>query len=37
MIIFNLADEEDDEVAVSPCMRLPLETLPARTAEKGDL
>jgi hypothetical protein len=25
-------DEWDDEVAVSPCMRLPMKTVPARTA-----
>jgi hypothetical protein len=31
-----LQDEQDDEVAVSPCMRLPIKTLPARTARKGD-
>ncbi len=31
-----LQDEQDDEVAVSPCMRLSMKTLPARTARKGD-
>jgi len=27
----------DDEVSVSPCMRLGVTTLPARTADQGDL
>jgi hypothetical protein len=31
-----LQDERDDEVAVSPCMRLSMKTLPARTARQGD-
>jgi hypothetical protein len=30
------ADEWDDEDAVSPCIRLPFEAFPARTAKKGD-